>query len=137
MFHYRKNLKKYRDYPNPKVCTFCEDDLVGRKVETTKYAYVVPNRTFYDLWELRAVTDHLLIIPKRHVRSMDELTSHERKDIMDLMCKYEAKNYNVYARAINSKQRSVGHQHTHLIKTHDKRAHGSLNIQKPYVLIKF
>ncbi len=137
MFHYRKNLKIYQSYPKPEVCTFCEDDMDDRKVEVTKYAYVVPNRIFYDLWELRAVSDHLLIIPKRHVRSMNDLTTRERKDIMDLICKYEAKNYNVYARAINSKQRSVNHQHTHLIKTHEKRARGSFNIQKPYIFIKF
>lgn len=137
MFHYRKNLKIYHSYPKPNVCSYCDGDLVGRKVEVTKYAYVVPNRTFYDLWELRAVMDHLLIIPKRHVRSLKDLTAPERKDIMDLMCKYEVQNYNVYARAINSKQRSVDHQHTHLIKTHDKQARGSLSIQKPYIFIKF
>ncbi len=136
MFHYRKNLKIYRSFPKPDKCTFCENDLSLRKLEITKYSYVVPNRTFYDLWELRAVTDHLLIIPKRHVRSLKDLAPIERKDIMDLMCKYEAKNYNVYARAVKSKQRSVEHQHTHLIKTHDKSARGLFNIQKPYIFIK-
>lgn len=137
MFHYRKNLKRYRSYPKPKVCAFCETDLDGQKVHESKHAYVIPNRVFYDLWELRAVTDHLLVVPKRHVRSLHELTKAERADIMDVLCEYEAKNYNVYARAVDSKQRSVGHQHTHLIKTHDKQARGSLSIQKPYVFIKF
>lgn len=137
MFHYRKNLKTYRGYPKPAVCAFCEDNMKERKTAETKYAYVVPNRTFYDLWELRSVTDHLLVVPKRHVRSLSELTKAERADMMNLMCEYEAKNYNVYARAVDSKQRSVAHQHTHLIKTHDKQARGSLLLKKPYVLIKF
>lgn len=137
MFHYRKNLKRYRSFPKPAVCTFCEDNMVDRKVLETKHAYVVPNRVFYDLWELRAVTDHLLVVPKRHVRSLKELNQAERADIMDILSDYEAKNYNVYARAIDSKQRSVGHQHTHLIKTADKQAHGSLSVQKPYIFIKF
>lgn len=137
MFHYRKNLKRYRSYPKPKVCSFCETNLDERKVLETKHAYVVPNRVFYDLWELRAVTDHLLVVPKRHVRSLGELTKAERADIMDILADYESKNYNVYARAVDSKQRSVGHQHTHLIKTHNKQARGSLSIQKPYIFIKF
>ena|SRR3989344_6630796 len=137
MFHYRKNLKKYRSYPKPAVCAFCEGDLVGRKVAETEHAFVVPNRTFYDLWELRTVTDHLLVVPKRHVRSLNELTKKERADIMDVLCDYEAKNYNVYARAKRSKQRSVDHQHTHLIKTHDKQARGTFTLKKPYIFIKF
>ncbi len=137
MFHYRKNLKRYRSYPKPAVCAFCEENLDERKVYETKHAYVVPNRVFYDLWELRAVTDHLLVVPKRHVRSLSQLTKAEKVDIMDILAEYEGKNYNVYARAINSKQRSVGHQHTHLIKTHDKQARGSLSVQKPYIFIKF
>ncbi len=137
MFHYRKNLKKYRSYPKPTVCAFCEDDMAGRKVAENKYAYVVPNRTFYDLWELRSVTDHLLLLPKRHVRSLSQLTKKEREAVMDMMCEYEGKNYNIYARGINSKQRSIDHQHTHLIKTHDKQARGSLTLKKPYVFIKF
>ncbi len=137
MFHYRKNLKRYRSYPKPAVCVFCETDLAGRKLLETAHAYVVPNRVFYDLWELREVTDHLLVVPKRHVRSLNELNQKERADIMDILCDYEAQNYNVYARAVQSKQRSVEHQHTHLIKTHDKRARGSLSIQKPYIFIKF
>ncbi len=137
MFHYRKNLKKYRSYPKPTVCAFCEEDMAGRKVVETEYAYVVPNRTFYDLWELRAVTDHLLVVPKRHVRSLNDLTKKERADVMDILCDFEVKNYNIYARAVDSKQRSVEHQHTHLIKTHDKQARGSLTIKKPYVFIKF
>ena len=137
MFHYRKNLKKYKNYPKSAVCQFCEEKIFKTAVEETKYAFVVPNRIFYDLWELRAVTDHLMIIPRRHVKSLHELNKLERADIIDLMCKYENQNYNVYARSKDSKQRSVGHQHTHLIKTHDKQARGLLNLQRPYVFIKF
>ncbi len=137
MFHYRKNLKTYRSYPKPAVCSFCEADLAGSKVLETEHAYVVPNRTFYDLWELRSVTDHLLVVPKRHVGSLKQLTKKERTNVMDILCDYEARNYNVYARAVNSKQRSVEHQHTHLIKTHDKQARGTITIKKPYLLIKF
>lgn len=76
-------------------------------------------------------------MPKRHVHTFDELSDAEKLDIMNIISKYESQEYNVYARASKNKQRSVGHQHTHLIKTGYKHARVSLNIKRPYFLIKF
>ena len=36
-------------------------------------AIIKANRVFYDVWELHDVTDHLLVVPKRHVHSLSEL----------------------------------------------------------------
>lgn len=137
MFHYRKTHKRYHSFPKIDGCHFCGEHAKIESLRETEHARIVPNRVFYDLWELRRVIDHLMIIPKRHVRSLQELTEAERLDVMALMAEYEAAGYNVYARALSSKQRSVAHQHTHLIKTVDKQAHGSFFIKKPYWLIKF
>lgn len=76
-------------------------------------------------------------MPKRHVHTFDELTDAEKLDLMSVMGKYESKHYDVYARASNNKQRSVDHQHTHLIKTDPKLARGSLALKRPYFLVKF
>jgi diadenosine tetraphosphate (Ap4A) HIT family hydrolase len=137
MFHYRKNHLQKTRYPKITGCHFCADDMPSRTIVETKHAVVIANRAFYDRWELRPVTDHLLLVPKRHVASLAELTKEERFDIMALMADYEAQNYNIYARGVSSKQRTVGHQHTHLIKTKDKQARGSFSWFKPYIFLTF
>ena len=105
--------------------------------EETAHHTIVPNRVMYDLWELRRVEDHLLVIPKRHVKGLGELTDIEKLDHVNLIAKYELNGYNTYARGVGSLQRSVEHQPTHLIKTYTKQAHGSIINKKPYFLITF
>ncbi len=137
MYFYRKNYKKYLSFPPGKFCSLCEDDLSGRSIKITNHAYVLPNRMAYDSWELRNVTEHLMIVPKQHVTKLIELPKEARLDIMNLYAEYEAEGYNLYARDIGNIQRSQHHQHTHLIRTEQKRARGSLVLLKPYFFIKF
>jgi diadenosine tetraphosphate (Ap4A) HIT family hydrolase len=137
VYHFRKDHKQYNSFPKPKDCSFCEDDFTARTVEETKHAVVVTNRVAYNLWELRTVIDHYMIVPKKHVHELQELSDEALADIVRLIAKYEAAGYNIYARAANNNQRSVHHQHTHLIKTANGRIRGSLFIKKPYFLFKF
>lgn len=97
---------------------------------------MVHNLTYYDLWEARDVTEHLLVIPKRHAVSMAELSQAERLDIINIIAFYEAKGYNVYARGAMSPSKSVPHQHTHLIKTADRPAKAIVYVQRPLLLWK-
>lgn len=137
MFHYRKTYKRYKSFPKADDCTFCEDDMAAKAVHVTEHAYVIPNRVSYDLWEFHAVTQHLMIVPKRHVHSFAELGPEARLDIMDLMAAYELEGFNVYARAVGSTVRSVQHQHTHLIKTDTRHPRGGLVLRQPYWVVKF
>jgi diadenosine tetraphosphate (Ap4A) HIT family hydrolase len=137
VYHFRKDHKRYNSFPKPKDCSFCEDDFTGRIIEETDHAIVTANRVAYNLWELRNVLEHYMIVPKRHVHELQELNDAAQLDIMHLIAKYEAAGYNIYARAANNNQRSVHHQHTHLIKTANGRIRGSLFIKKPYFLFKF
>lgn len=89
------------------------------------------------MWEMLDVTEHLLVVPKRHALSLDELTDEEKLDHMNILASYEAKGYNIYARSVDSTTRSVAHQHTHLIKASGRRAKIVLFFQKPYFLFKF
>lgn len=108
-----------------------------RKVFESTHCFVITNRVFYDVWELRDVTDHLLVIPKEHAMTLQDLSPEARLDIMNVFALYEAQHYNIYARSPASITRSVVHQHTHLIKAENRIARGALMVEKPYVLIKF
>ena len=134
--HYRKTHKKYKANNDKSRCPFCTPETVAKSVLTTELCYVVPNITKYDVWELHDVTDHLLILPKRHVTKLQELTDQERLDIMNIAAKYEAKGYNVYARGKNFVKRSQEHQHTHLIKATNKRPWIFFYLSKPYFVFK-
>ncbi len=78
-----------------------------------------------------------MVVPKQHVTKLIELPKEARLDIMNLFAEYEAEGYNLYARDIGNIQRSQHHQHTHLIRTEQKRARGSLVLLKPYLFVKF
>lgn len=137
MYHYRKTRKTYESFPEPKGCDFCNISNEREIVKETEHVIVVHNRVSYDVWELRDVKEHLMVIPKRHVHTLNELSDEEKLDIMHIMADYEAADYNVYARSQHSISRSVAHQHTHLIKTGSRIGHGTLFMRKPYFFIKF
>jgi diadenosine tetraphosphate (Ap4A) HIT family hydrolase len=137
-YHFRKTRNRYIGFPKSDDCHFCDPEKNSERIiETTEYAHVIPNRTFYDQWELRKVVDHAMIIPKRHVLSLSELSAEERLDIMNLVAEYEGKGYEIYARSPVSLSRSVPHQHTHLIKTEPKVGRGLFYLSKPYILWLF
>lgn len=117
-------------------CPFCRPETMTDVVFENDTIYIVPNLTQYDLWELFDVVDHLLIIPKRHVEALSELDSQERLAVMDAAAEYEGKGYNVYARGVGFVNRSVKHQHTHLIKVTNDKPRIALFLKTPYYLFK-
>lgn len=137
-YKYRKTRRKFDNFPQTNDCQFCNPQKYAAAIyEETEHAYVVLNRTPYDQWELRKVTDHRMILPKRHVISLSDLNPEERADIMNIIADYESQHYEVYARSPVSESRSVGHQHTHLIKTERKVHRGLFYLSKPYILWLF
>ncbi len=136
MNHYRKTIHKYKSLQGGKGCPFCNSETMASAVYQDEHVYIVHNITKYDLWELHDVQDHLLVIPKKHVESLSELSDNERLAVMDQAANYEADGYNVYARGVGFVKRSVKHQHTHLIKTANKKPRISVFLQNPYYLFK-
>ncbi len=134
--HYRKTLKLYKKRLNKDVCPFCQEAVVAEALYENDYLYIVPNLTKYDLWELHDVTDHLLVVPKKHHKSLETFTREERLALVDALARYEHEGYSVYARGKGFVRRSVEHQHTHLIKTSNKEPRFALMLTKPYVLFK-
>lgn len=134
----RKQQKVYRKHTRgvkaAGVCEFCK---IGpdspQHVDETKSFRIIRNIFPYSLWDERKVLDHLMIIPKKHTDTLDDVTNEEAAEYVRLMGKYESQGYDVYARAPTSVMKSVPHQHTHLIKPQDKRVKFLLFIKKPYL----
>lgn len=135
----RQTRKKYLSFPPADACHFCDPHTHAERVlEETTHAYIIPNRTFYDHWELRKVVDHRLLVPKQHVTSLRELEEVALADMMKVIARYESEGYEIYARSPGSVSRSVVHQHTHLIKTEPKpRWTRMIFMRKPYILWMF
>ena len=140
MRHYRKTLRQYAKFNSGdnklSACTFCNQYKVRKNIlSESETMFIIPNRVKYDMFEGQRVRDHLMVIPKRHLESISEFTDEEKLDHMKILAEYEKQGYDVYARGVGNIARSVKHQHTHLIKTVNKRAKFVFFLHKPYVLL--
>ena len=135
---YLKKHRKSAAYSNDAaVCVFCSlhKNEPERIRESTNSCLVIENLYPYDFWDHHRVTDHLMIVPKRHVQGIHELNSAERNDYWKLLQKYEGQSYNFYARAGSNTTKSVHHQHGHLIKTDTSKNRMLLFLRTPMVRI--
>ena len=140
MHHTRKTVKAYNqfnkyDKQNNIACSYCHTLPTRNIIAETGTMVIVENRVPYDFFETRRTTkEHYLVIPKRHVESLEEFVDQEKLDLVTLLATYEAKGFNVYARGVGNMSRSQPHQHTHLIKLVNKRPKLHLFVAKPYFL---
>jgi diadenosine tetraphosphate (Ap4A) HIT family hydrolase len=99
-------------------CVFC--DMSEREpkqiLETNETMMIVENYFPYHIWDNFVVADHRMIVPKRHLGSLDTFNEKERSDYFDLLRQYEAEHYSFYSRAPSNTSRTVYHLHTHLFK---------------------
>lgn len=127
-----RNLKKaaeeYREYKKnggsvlDADANFCDVAIKeGNVVEEYPNFVVAKNRFKYEIWDGYAVSDHLLVIPRRFTETISDFDGVERAEYFEIVSKYEKIGYNVYSRAPQSKRKTVRHQHTHLILPNHKR----------------
>ena len=116
-------------------CDFCEYNDSLAVIKQCNYFLVIRNLFPYTMWDEMDVLDHLMLIPKRHIESLSELSTEESCEYIELLGAYEDKGYSAYSRSHKNSQKSVPHQHTHLIQTGSRRKKLMLFIRKPHVLI--
>ena len=135
----RKQVKQYNHHrkevePADAGCAFCDiNEDTPHLVEITTYFKLFRNIFPYSVWDNFTVEDHLLLSPKRHTDSLIELPDKADIEFVKIISEYEAKGYNVYARAPGQGMKSIVHQHTHLIKAGRKRVKLLFYLRKPYV----
>lgn len=139
MLHYRKTKMTYKKHNDADAihqeCGFCQAETHERILQQNDTMFVIPNRVSYDMFEGRKVTDHVMVIPKRHHEDIQSFNDKEKIDSMTIIGDYESRGYNIYARGVGSISRSVKHQHTHLIKLTDKPSRLIIYTRKPYILL--
>ena len=117
----QKNIKRYKKHKqttDDASCVFCiAQESDESYISSTKSFKILRNIFPYSTWDLQNVTDHLMIVPKKHTDTLNDLTTHEAIEYVNLLGSYESRGYNVYARSPGSGMKTVVHQHTHLIKT--------------------
>jgi len=99
-------------------CPFCKiDNERNRIVKEGKNVFVM-------LSNPHLMLGHLLVIPKRHVQKLSELTNEERRELLDMIVEFQekilervAKGCNVkqnYMPFINDNKLKISHLHIHL-----------------------
>ena len=130
-----KQYRTYRKNEGDAECPFCSIQKGHPQfVRQTAHLKIIRNRTPYSLWDGQAVTDHLMIVPKEHVNSLANLDDTAAIEFTRLLGEYEPHGYNIYARSVDSKNRSVVHQHTHLLKLDGKQKRFLLMIKLRHYL---
>ncbi len=146
MFHHgpmirtRKMHKRYlaeqKSRPKVTTCIFCD---LTRKDPQVLEAYplfmLVKNIYPYAVWDSCRVLEHYLILPKRHMASLDDMTKKERAEYADLVARAEKDGFALYTRSDSGITKSVTHVHTHLIKLENRRINVLFFLKKPHWLL--
>src|SRR5690349_4534432 len=87
MHHFQKTRKRYkRANAGDKLlqeCTLCTKETRQKTLDENETIFIVPNRVSYDIFEGLRINEHLMIVPKRHVESLKELTPKETFDFTE------------------------------------------------------
>lgn len=111
-----RKYKNHRKLLEKSNCDFCDFTPVSKQVRREfAHFWLVDNIFPYALWDGCRVLEHLLLVPKRHVISLSELTAIESAEYVQIISNLEDSGYAVYARPAVSSAKSVPHQHTHFI----------------------
>jgi diadenosine tetraphosphate (Ap4A) HIT family hydrolase len=136
----RKNQKRYKKHMAKAsgACDFCAFTAKSSQViKEYPNFWLVTNIFGYDVWDSQGIKEHLLLVPKKHVKKLSQLSPNASKEYIKLIGQFEDKGYSSYTRSVENAALSVVHKHTHLIKLDDKRKKALLFIYKPHIVVYF
>lgn len=102
-------------YGDDVPCALCRVEN-HRLINAAKTMLVVENMYPYEYFDGRAVREHFMIVPRRHLNSLHDMTRRERKDYWNLLSQFQDSRYASLTRSNGDPKRTVPlHLHTHLI----------------------
>lgn len=141
MRHYRSTAKKAAARNSSEknsdiTCSLCQAVEGWQILEDAGTMRVIKNRVPYDIFDgLPTTGRHYMVVPKRHVCTIGELTDTEKLAMVNLLAKYEAKGFSIYSRSQNNVNRTQQHLHTHLIELSGQKFNFLIYTAKPYLLL--
>lgn len=130
-----RRYKRYTTNSSGEICDFCAFTIGdGRVVDESSHFWIATNLFAYNVWDDRNVDEHLMLLPKRHVTTLEELTATERADYIEQLIAYEKQNYSTYTRAPGNASKSVPHLHAHLVQLNPKLKRLIVRVKRPYIL---
>lgn len=134
-----KQYSKYRKSTRGKSCVFCQIEKGDEQfIDETKSFKVIINLFPYTYWDNQNIEHHIMVVPKKHTDTLSELSKDEALEYVKIISDYEMEGYNVWARAPQSTQKSIIHQHTHLLKPGKKVTRLLIFLRRPHLrLTKF
>lgn len=109
-----KATLRYGDTP---PCVFCSATKQQKALHTTETMLVLKNDYPYSRFDGLEVKNHLMIVPRRHHKSIGVFNDMERKEYLHLVAVYHARGYATMTRSSTDTHRSVpAHLHTHLFR---------------------
>jgi len=117
MVNFSKNVSEHRKFRNN--CPFCNiDPKRSKTVKEGKSVIVI-------LSNPRLVDGHLLVIPKRHVEKLSQLSKKERDELVDTVIEFQEKILSKFSSGCDVRQNcrpflkesevKVDHLHIHLL----------------------
>ena len=101
------------------LCALCDKDSTRISVEEMNSIRVIKNDFPYDTFIGLKVKEHLLVISRRHVRDLGQLTDDEQADYWRACAIYSDRGYTLLTQATSGSRRSIpDHVHTHLVLCH-------------------
>lgn len=110
---HRAQLKeRYGDAP---PCPFCYDLDSRNIIKKSGTMLLLQNDFPYDYYNGRAVTEHQLLLPRRHIATMKEFTPEEVADYWRILSDASLHGYGSMTASAHDDERTVPHHlHTHL-----------------------
>lgn len=115
-------------------CVYCSNGELDITDSHTNF-WIVASKFKYEIWDDHPVTEHYLLIPKRHVVVMKDFTGDESTEYFRLLSQYESEGYSIYSRAPTDPARSVAHFHTHFLKIGAAQVDAMVYLRKPHVVL--
>lgn len=118
----RQRIHQKQLYGDNPPCPLCEDIANRQVIASTATMSIVKNDFPYYMFDGRTVSEHIMLLPKRHVAMLADFTPEETKEYWQLYQQYDRDGYNSMTRPTGNSRRSIpGHVHTHLFKLNNDR----------------
>lgn len=98
-------------------CPFCSPLVSERRtIASTETMLVVENDFPYEFFDNREVSEHIMIVPRRHIGEYRDFSEEELQDYWRLIADYQSREYALFTRPVRDEMRSVPlHLHTHAV----------------------